>query len=193
MATDLITLAEYKAYQGINSPNQDAEIKSIIPKISALVKTYCGRTFIDYASDAKVEYSNGGHEFIYLGEAPLLAVSSVEYSADYGKTWDVLTEFTDYTIDLSNDRLYAIPSSLPGGFVKATNAYKITYTGGFEIVPDDIKLACLDLVSYYLKSDMSIKSTRNAGANQTSVEFITSSSMPSHIRRVLDLYKLEYF
>lgn len=190
---NLITTSEYKAYVGISSTNQDAEINAIVPKVSSLVKTYCGRTFIDYVSDAKTEYSSGGHTYIYLKEAPILSVSSVEYSADYGATWTTLTEFTDYTVDLENDRIYAIPIVYADGFPKLVNAYKITYTAGYESTPEDLKLACLDLVSYYLKSDMSIKSTRNAGANQTSVEFITSSSMPSHIRRVLDLYKLEYF
>jgi hypothetical protein len=45
---NLITLAEYKAYNGINSTTQDAEINVLIPKISQLIKTYCNRTFIDF-------------------------------------------------------------------------------------------------------------------------------------------------
>jgi hypothetical protein len=71
------------------------------------------------------------------------------------------------------------------------NGYKITYTGGYETTPEEIKLAALDLVGYYMKSDMSIKSTRNAGANNTSIEYVTTANLPAHIRRVLDLYRLE--
>ena len=41
MGLPLITLAEYKAYEGITNPNQDTEITSIIPKVSELVKNYC--------------------------------------------------------------------------------------------------------------------------------------------------------
>lgn len=185
---DLITTAEYKAYLGINSPNQDSEIDSIIPKISQLVKSYCHRTFIDYVNDAKIEYNNGGYQYIYLKEAPILAIAGLEYSVDYGNTYTSLVEFTDFVIDYQNDRLFPVSTT---EFPALVNAYKITYTAGYEVIPEDLKLACFDLVSYYLKNDMSIKSTRNAGANQTSVEFITNSSMPSHIRRVLDLYKLD--
>ena len=71
------------------------------------------------------------------------------------------------------------------------NGYRITYTGGYETVPNDIKLAALDLIIYYITSDMSIKSTRNVGANNTSIEYVTTASLPSHIRRVLDLYRLD--
>jgi len=40
MASNLVTRAEYKAYVGIKSDNQDTEIDSLIPKVSALVKNY---------------------------------------------------------------------------------------------------------------------------------------------------------
>lgn len=183
---DLITVAEYKAYVGITSNTQDSEIKSIVPKVSQLVKSYCNRTFIDYFDDSKVEVNSGGTRYIYLQESPIQSISSVEFSEDYGKTYTTLTEFTDYVHNLGDDRIESLDEQ---GFFSRANAYKITYTGGYERTPDDLKLACLDLVTYYLKSDMSIKSTRGAGSNNTAVEYITTSSMPSHIRRVLDLYR----
>ncbi len=186
---DLVTLAEFKAYAGINSTNQDSEIKSLIPKVSQLVKNYCGRTFIDYYNDAKTEYSNGGSPYLYLVESPVATIQSLEYSSDYGQTYTELVEFTDFVYNNSMDR---VESLWTNGFTLGTNAYKITYFGGFEKPPEDLKLATLDLIDYYMKSDMSIKSTRNVGANQTSIEYVTTSSMPSHIRRVLDLYR-EFF
>lgn len=183
---DLISVAEYKAYIGINSNTQDSEIKSIVPKVSQLVKSYCGRTFIDYFDEAKTEVSSGGVNYIYLRETPIQSISSVEYSEDYGKTYTTLTEFTDYVFNQGDDRVECISLQ---GFLARANAYKITYTGGYEKTPEDLKLACFDLVTYYLKSDMAIKSTRGVGSNNTSVEYITTASMPSHIRRVLDLYR----
>jgi len=184
--TNLVTLAEYKAYAGINSDTQDAVINILIPKVSELVKTYCGRTFIDHYDDPITEYSDGNIQYIYLKESPLVSILSMEYSLDYGATYTNLVEFTDYVINNQYGRVEAIAST---GFPYYLNGYKITYTGGYVSTPEDLKLACLDLVAYYIKNDMSIKSTRGVGSNNTSVEFITTASMPSHIRRVLDLYR----
>ena len=71
MGLPLITLAEYKAYEGITNPNQDTEITSIIPKVSELVKNYCRRSFVDYLDDTKTELFSGGDIF-YLKEFVLL-------------------------------------------------------------------------------------------------------------------------
>lgn len=184
---NLVSLAEYKSYVGINSTNQDTELNSIIPKVSQYVKTYCNRSFIDYYNEEKIEYNSGGSTYIYLKESPISVISSVEYSSDYGQTYTSVAEFTYYVYNPQDDRVEWVYDS--NGFTKGVNAWKITYTGGFESTPEDLKLAVLDLITYYLKNDMSIKSTRGVGSNNTSIEYITSSSLPSHIRRVLDLYR----
>jgi hypothetical protein len=183
---DLVTLAEYKAFAGISSTNQDTEIKSLIPKISALVKTYCNRTFVDYFNDSKTEVFTGGNPYFLLSEFPINSVDSVEWSQDYGKTYTNLVEFTDYTLDLEWDRIAVINNT---EFPKYTNGYRVTYTGGYEVIPQDLKLAVLDLLEYYLKSDMAIKSQRERGANTVQVEYVTTTNLPSHIRRVLDMYR----
>jgi hypothetical protein len=185
MATDLFTLAEYKAYAGISSTNQDAAIKNIIPKASQLCKTYCRRTFVDYFSDAKEEIHEGG-DFLLLGEYPIVAVSSVEYSSDYGATYTALTEFTDFATDRVNHVI--VPINSEGSFPAAVNGYKVTYTAGFEEIPEDLKIAVMDLCTYYLKNDMAVKSQRDAGSNTVQIEYITKNTLPSHIARVFDLY-----
>lgn len=183
---DLVTLAEYKAYQGITSTTDDAKIRSLITRCSELVKSYCGRTFLDYYNDAIVEEFGGNLDSFLLSETPINQVTSVEYSIDYGKTFTTLVEYTDYVVDKRYGKIVSVSTN---GFPKYLNGYKVTYTGGYAACPEDLKLAVLDLVVYYMKSDMSIKSTRGVGSNQTSIEYITTANMPSHIRRVLDLYR----
>ena len=186
---DLITLAEYKAYNNISSTTQDAEVIALIPKISDFIKHYCDRSFIDNFDEALTVVSDGGNENIVLKEVPLVDVLSVEYSSDYGRTYTTLTEYTDYVVSRVRDSIEC--PYVKDGFAKALNGYRVTYTGGYETVPNDIKLAALDLIIYYITSDMSIKSTRNVGANNTSIEYVTTASLPAHIKRVLDLYRLE--
>jgi hypothetical protein len=182
MGLDLITLSEYKQYAGISSPNQDTAIKNLIPKVSNLAKVYCRRTFIDYVSDAKTEVFNGG-EFLLPSEYPVISISSLEYSSDYGKTYKKLENYTDYVLDIENQRVYLV-TDLP----YILNGFKLTYTAGFEEVPQDLKLAVMDLLTYYLKNDMAVKSQRDAGSNTVQIEYITKNTLPSHIARVFDLY-----
>lgn len=184
MATDLITLAEYKAYVGVTSPNQDIAIKLLIPKVSALTKNYCRRTFNDFVNDAKVEVFKGGSALV-LSEFPILSVSSVELSTDYGSTYSSLVEFTDYAVDVTSDTI--VPVTVPE-FPSYINGYKVTYTAGYETVPEDLKIAVMDLLTYYLKNDMAVKSQRDAGSNTVQIEYITRNTLPSHISRVFDLY-----
>lgn len=186
MGLSLVTKAEYKAYAGITSTTQDTQIDAIIPRVSQLVKNICNRTFVDFTSDAKTEYFDGGGTVYNLEEYPVLSISSVEYSADYGNTYETLTEFSDYVWAKKDDSIRAISSS---GFPYAPNAYRITYTAGYEVIPADLKLAVLDLVTYYLKNDMAVHSNRAQGSNTVQIEYVTSTNLPAHIKRILDIYR----
>ena len=185
MGANLVTLAEYKAYAGISSNNQDALINSVIPKASQLIKTICRRTFVDYVNDSKEEVFSGGWSKLYLKEYPILSIGSVEASTDYGKTYTELEEFTDYVLDLEDG---TITSTSTVEFPKYINGYKVTYTGGYEILPEDLKIAALDLVTYYIKNDMSVHSPKAPGTNSVQIEYITTSTLPAHIMRILYLY-----
>ncbi len=109
MGLSLITRAEYKSYADIKSDNSDSAIDFLIPKISEYVKTYCRRTFVDYVNDNKVETTAGGYgSKIFLKEYPVLGVSSVDYSEDYGQTYTSLVEYTDYVVDLEDGAIQSL-------------------------------------------------------------------------------------
>jgi len=188
MGANLITKAEYKAYAGINSINQDAEIDSLIPKVSELVKSYCRRAFVDYVDEAKTEVFRGGFDQLLLSEFPVTQVISVQQSKDYGQTYTKLTKFVDWIQD--GDTVVSLDPTL--GFAELINGYKVSYFAGYETLPEDLKLATLDLVTYYLKNSSAVHSTKSIQPNTMQVEYITGSQFPAHIRRVLDMYKANY-
>lgn len=191
MGLPLITKAEYKAYVGITSPNSDTVIDALIPKVSELVKTYCRRTFVDYVNDAKVETTSGGYGAeLLLAEYPIISVTGVGYSTDYGQNYTDLVEFTDYVVDVERGNIIALSAS--GEWDKCLNGYQVTYTAGYETLPTDLKLAVMDLVTYYIKNDASVHSPKAPGTNSVQIEYITSSALPAHIKRVLDLYKASW-
>jgi hypothetical protein len=187
MATNLITKAEYKAYAGLNSVNQDTEIDLLIIKVSELVKTYCHRTFIDYYDEAKTEVFQGGFKELLLKETPVVNIVSVNYSADYGQTYTKLTKFTDWV--QKEDSVLAVN---PSGFTEKINGYKVVYFAGYEKVPADLSLSVMDLITYYRNHDVSIHSTKTPGSNSVQIEYISTTSLPAHIKRVLDLYTADY-
>jgi len=186
MAANLVTRAEYKAYVGIKSDNQDTEIDSLIPKVSALIKNYCRRTFVDWVDEPKVEVFNGGGYFILPQETPVISVLSLEKSTDYGKTYSALEEYVDYVLDAESDNIASLASA---GFEKQINGYKLTYFAGFETVPQDLKLVTFDLVSYYMKNDAVSHMQKTTASGSLQLEYMTSAQFPSHIARVLNLYK----
>ena len=189
MGISLVTLSEYKNHVGITNPNQDNEISSLIIKVSSLVKTLCRRTFVDWVDDNKIEYFEGG-ELFNLGEGPVLSVVSVQKSEDYGQTWTTMTEYTDWVLKKTTHQI--VPVNSPGYFQELLNGYRVTYTAGYETLPDDLKLADLDLITYYLKNDAAVHSSKAPGTNAVQIEYITTTNLPAHIKRVLDLYMMDY-
>lgn len=190
MGLPLITAAEYKAYKGITSTNQDAAIAAVIPKVSEFVKIYCRRTFLDYVDESKVDIFKGGESSFNLKETPVLAVSSVEYSNDFGLTYTPLVEYTDYVVDSDTDQINIIATYYQE--IKKVNAFKVTYTAGYETLPTDLKLGIMDLVHYYLHNEAALHTTKNVGANTVQIEYVTNSGLPAHIRRILDLHCANY-
>lgn len=185
---DLVTKQEYKAYTGINSTNHDAEIDFLIPKVSELVKTYCGRSFVDYFDEAKTEVFKGGFLTLLLKETPVTQVISVERSINYGQTYSKLTKFTDWV--QQGDSIISLHSTKI--WPELINGYKVTYFAGYEFVPQDLKLSVLDLVTYYRKNDSAIHSTKAPGTNAVQIEYISTTSLPAHIKRILDQYVADY-
>ena len=197
MALNLITISEYKTYAGIKSTNYDKEIVGLIPRVSEFVKNYCGRTFVDYVDTDKVEYFNGGVNKFLLAENPIISVSSVGYSIDFGQTYTNLTQYKDWILDnnaICSLNTNAVTSliTVNRGFPEVIRGYCVTYRAGYEDVPSDVALAIMDLVTYYRKNDMSVHSTKAPGTNNVQIEYISTTSLPAHIKRVLDMYRSDY-
>jgi hypothetical protein len=197
MALNLITISEYKAYAGIKSNNHDAEISLLIPRISQFIKNYCGRTFVDFVDSDKVEYFDGGHDKLILSENPVISVSTVGYSTDFGQNYTNLIQYVDWILDKDSIRslnTQAITNliSTNRGFREAIRGYRVNYRAGYDDVPPDLGLAALDMVTYYRKNDMSIHSTKAPGTNNVQIEYISTTNLPAHIKRVLDMYRSDY-
>ena len=192
--TDLVTLVEYKAAEGINTPKNDEQLNKIIPSVSQLVKTYCGNSFVDYYSTNKVDTINvdWATHIVQLTESPVNTIVSVQERNSYSADYETLTT-TDYEyyLDSATDSIIRTTGGNYKHWPRGPGAVRVTYTAGYSSVPADLRLAVFDLITYYLKDEN--KERRSiAGAsiqNQVSSSQRNNVAFPDHIKRVLDLYK----
>ena len=192
--TDLITLQEYKTAEGITQPKEDARLNVLIPSVSQLVKTYCGNSFLDFFSTNKTETFSieWGTHIVQLTESPVNTIVSVQEAQTYGGTLTTLTVGAqEYALNLATDCIYRTTAGGYKNWPTGIETVKVVYTAGYSVVPADLKLAVLDLVTYYLKDEHKSRQSI-AGAsiqNQSSSTQRDNVSFPDHIKRVLDLYK----
>ena len=192
---DLITLQQYKTAEGISAPKDDARLNVLIPSVSQLVKTYCGNSFVDFFSSNKTETFtlNWGTSIVQLTESPVNAIVSVEERQSYSDSYTTLTTGAyEYALDSATDSiLRTLSSGRYKNWPQGVDAVKVVYTAGYSAIPSDLKLAVLDLITYYLKDEHKQRQSI-AGAslqNQGSTSQNNNVSFPDHIKRVLDLYK----
>ena len=191
---DLITLQDYKTAEGITQPKDDSRLNILIPSVSQLIKTYCGNSFVDYYSSNKTETFdiNWSTHVVQLTETPVNAIVSVQERTNYGSSYTTLTTGAyEYSLDSSTDSILRTNSAGYQNWPQGVGTVKVVYTAGYSAVPADLKLAVLDLITYYLKDEYKLRQSI-AGAslqNPGSSTQRDNVGFPDHIKRVLDLYK----
>jgi hypothetical protein len=184
---DLISLDEYKEYEGLISTKEDVKLELLIASTSQLVKTYCGNNIIDYYYEDKVEEFSvkWDTDLVQLTESPVVSVSSVEHRQDETSSYTTMTA-SDYYVDTNTDSIFRVRRNWPKGL----GAVKVTYRAGYPSTPLDLKLAVIDLVRYYLKNEYKDRQTLSGASIENPASSSSSSvAFPDHIKRVLDLYK----
>ena len=191
---DLITLATYKEAEGLSTPKEDLRITALIPSISQLVKTYCGNSFVDFYSSNKTETFNidWGTYIVQLTESPVNTIVSVQERESYSDAYATLTTGAyEYALDTATDSILRTNTSTYQNWPRGVAAVKVVYTAGYSAVPEDLKLAVIDLVTYYLKDEHKERRTIQGASiqNASSSSQRDNVAFPDHIKRVLDLYK----
>lgn len=186
---NLITLADYKQIEGLTNPKDDFRINQLIDSVSQLVKTYCGNSIVDYYSTNKVETFNvdWNTHIMQLTESPVNSIVSIEKRDSVTESYTTVPT-TDYYLDKTTDSVLYVTGSTYKSWPMGAGAVKVTYTAGYESCPEDLKLAVFDLVKYYHKDEYKTRKTLSGATldNPASVEGI---GFPSHIKRILDMYK----
>ena len=199
---DLITLQQYKDFAGLTGVQTDARINVIIDSVSQLVKNYCGVSFIDFHGTDKTEFfdiMDNSTTRVMLTESPLVSVSLVQEREDQSSSYvTLITENSDssdkyeYMVDTVTDSIVRTNSTRDIPFPRGRKAVKVVYRAGYASTPEDLKLACFDLVKYYLKDERKERMTIGGATveNAISTSLRNNPGFPDHIKRVLDMYKI---
>ena len=192
---DLITLEEYKDAENINTTKDDTRLSALIVSVSQLVKTYCANSIIDFYSTNKTETFNidWNSHIVQLTESPIVEVSLVQERDSYQESYTTHTTTAhEYFLDEKTDSIIRTNSgNTYKNWPRGAGAVKVIYKAGYASTPADLKLAVIDLITYYHKDEHKQRRTI-AGAsiqNETSTSQRNNVAFPDHIKRVLDLYK----
>ena len=199
---NLVTLQQYKDFAGIKGVGEDAKINVILPAISQAVKTYCGTSFIDFYSSDKTEFFDildTSTTAVLVDESPLVSVTQVQERENQSSSYvTLITENSngsgkyEYIVDTALDMVRRTTATGDKAFPRGRKAVKVVYRSGYASTPSDLKLACFDLIKYYLKDERKSGLTI-AGAtvrNEVSTTLRENIGFPDHIKRILDFYKV---
>lgn len=191
---NLITLDDYKTAKKITGFGDDVRLEELVTSVSQLVKTYCNNTFVDFFASDKTEIFNIDFDnyTVSVDEVPLTSVVSVEERDSISSSYATLVNDSDYYVDFETDSiLRSNGSNGYKNFAKGPGAVKVTYRGGYAACPADLKLAVVDLISYYHKDEHKQRQTLSGASiqNQGTSGQSGNVGFPDHIKRILDLYK----
>ena len=105
---NLITLQDYKTAEGITQPKDDSRLNVLIPSVSALVKTYCGNSFVDFYSTNKTETFtiDWATHIVQLTESPVNSIVSVKERTSYSDSYNTLTTGAyEYALDTATESI----------------------------------------------------------------------------------------
>lgn len=177
----MITLEEFKKYVSITADTLDDELTKIVNSAIASVESECNRKFLE--TEFTEIYTGNGRAWLYLRNYPIVSVQKIEVSE--GSGWEEY-ERTSIVID-ENKIFYEDKTVFP-----FDSKVRVTYTAGYESVPEDLKSVCLERAKI-LFDHSGLEGAKNNLGVQSQVEgglvgITTSYKAPDH-SSVIDKYR----
>lgn len=196
---NLLTLDEYKLLEGVNSTQNDDKFEQLLTSVSTLVRSYTAQTFDEFiGSPGKTEVFNIQWDTaqVQLEETPVIEITGVFERSSQGEAYTELfrngtnNKYEWYFDELTESIIRTTESGHYRDFPKGVGAVKVQYRAGYTSIPEDLKLAVADIVTYYHKEEYKQQQTIGSTTREGAVATIRNDSgFPDHIRRVLDLYR----
>lgn len=151
-ATTPITLAEAKAHLRVDTSDEDALITGLINAATQHLDAYdgvLGQCIVSQVWELYYDSFPSGDLEIPLG--PVISIDSVEY-VDPTTLLYVTWNASNYETDLVSLKAWVIPKGAWPAIASTSNAVRVTFTAGFNPVPQPIKQAILLLVGHWFEN-----------------------------------------
>jgi hypothetical protein len=175
-AADLTTLQTVKEWLGLDPSNtsDDDLLSRLITAASGFMTRYCNRPFV---SQACTEARDGtGSARMLFANYPVSAVASVTVNGQSippGSSVAAGFYFTDTVLVLNGYR-----------FRRGYANVQVSYTAGFDPIPDEIEQACIELITFrYREKDRTGKASE--GMAQQTTAFVIKD-VPPAVKTMLD-------
>ena len=177
----IITLTEYKQFQGINNATQDLRLQPLVDATNEVILRYCQTHFgTAVAEGVRLD----AYQYTLL--LPKCPIHSVEYLGIKRNSTltEELVKDEQFLVHPEEGSIELIDSSI----VMPSNrrAFVVDYTYG-QPVPYALKQAANELITYYHKREFN--KSKDLGTGQ-SIDFTDSSVLPPQIRTILDMYRV---
>lgn len=129
----MITVEEFKSFANIKTTTIDTKLVPIVNAAISYLHIACNRIFA--STDYTEYYTGNGRAWLYLKNYPITEVTKIEYYNGYA--W---VEMDIAGLAIEDNKIFFPQQIL---FPYGVNL-KITYTAGYEVIPDILKNACLE-------------------------------------------------
>ncbi len=186
---DWTTLARVKRHVNLDPSNDDLDdkIADLIPAASRMLEKYIGH---DLFETEYTEYYDGdGTNEIILDHYPVVEIASIHDDLDREWGSDTELDVEDTVVSLNTEqnvgwlRLFRGTTSFQIGVQNV----KVVYTAGYETLPEDAEMACVQLVAWLLnRSGSEGQAGASLGGKSETYE---TDSIPMYIKRMVAAYK----
>ena len=107
-----------------------------------------------YSSDNTEFFTkNFSTHIVELGESPIVSITTVGERNSPTDDYTTLTENSDWVLDSTTDSIFRVSGSVYKNWETGPNAVKVVYRAGYSALPQDLRLAVVDLIMYYHKNE----------------------------------------
>lgn len=195
----LATQADLEKYGHVDiTAEPDASITARLESASAIIESYCNRTFT--SATVTAETHDGGSGSVFLRQPPVTSVTTVDENG-------ITLTAADYLLYPEQGRLVRLSGGYPYRWLWKPRTVVVTYVGGYNPVPYDIRLVCVRIAERAFKAAAAwseapavagaIKSVTLAGSDSVTYADVVTSSVAAVAapltdddKEVLDPYRI---
>jgi hypothetical protein len=176
----IITLIQLKNYLGLTDTSEDTRLNFIVGGVNAFVEKYCNRKFEETTYTREL-YDAPGSNALILKQRPIVELTEIRIDGEVYDERDAIYN-PGYWYNANAGIVYR-DSPWPRG----RGCIEVSYTAGYDTIPDDLLFATLELAAYY--RNVSARSGLNESLGSYSYSIIAGLGNNPAITDTLDFYK----